>query len=158
MSKYRELEKSAIAKELIKGKPIAHIARDMGIDRSKIYIMAKTDPEFKEMLIGHQKRFIETNLPAADKTYEKIFKLTDKRSLKLQLEASRDVYKASGVLPSGEQSYVVQQVFNQQNVYMTPAMKEILSNHVKQLTNFRESVEAEVVEDRPMVGDNVSYT
>ncbi len=144
--KYKALEKAAIAKGLVEGKPITHIARELGRDRTTVYHMIKTDSEFKELIISKQKSFIEKNLPIAEDTYERIGRLKGKKDLKLRLEAGRDVMKAAGVLPSGEQSYVVQQVFNQQNIYMTPVMKEILANHVKQLTG-GESFDAEVVDE-----------
>ena len=131
-------EQERIVKGLIEGETISGIAREVGVDRGTVYRVTR-DTEFRKYLQGYQKSFIEENLPKADKVYKKILdrNKTDIPTMKLQLEASRDVMHASGVIPSSTQSTYVQQIFAQQNqLTLSPTMLDLLRGHQKALDDF----------------------
>ncbi len=143
-----KLEQEIIAREMVEGKGNIHkVARELGVTRSTVYGQLKSS-EFRKYLQGYQKSFIEENLPKADKVYKKILdrKEDDIPTLKLQLEAGRDVMHASGVVPSATQSTYVQQIFAQQNqLTLSPMMLEMLKGHQKDIGEFMGVVDVEEV-------------
>jgi transposase-like protein len=133
-----KLEQERIVKGLIEGETISGIAREVGVDRGTVYRVTKSS-EFRKYLQGYQKSFIEENLPKADAVYKKILdkKGKDDKTLKIQLEASRDVMHASGVVPSATQSTYVQQIFAQQNqLTLSPMMMAMLKGHQKEIGDY----------------------
>jgi transposase-like protein len=133
-----KLEQERIVKGLIEGETISGIAREVGVDRGTVYRVTKSS-EFRKYLQGYQKSFIEENLPKADAVYKKILdkKGDDDKTLKIQLEASRDVMHASGVVPSATQSTYVQQIFAQQNqLTLSPMMMAMLKGHQKEIGDY----------------------
>ena len=131
-------EQEIIARGLMENKSIVGIAKEVGVERSTIYGQLKSS-EFRKYLQTYQKSFIEENLPKADAVYKKILdkKGEDIPTLKLQLEAGRDVMHASGVVPSATQSTYVQQIFAQQNqLTLSPMMLGLLKGHQKEIGDF----------------------
>ncbi len=131
-------EQEVIARGLMEGKTIVGIAREVGVERTTVYRQLESS-EFRKYLQTYQKSFIEENLPKADKVYKKILdkKGDDIPTLKLQLEAGRDVMHASGVVPSATQSTYVQQIFAQQNqLTLSPTMLAMLKGHQKEIGDF----------------------
>lgn len=136
-------EQEIIARGLMENKSIVGIAKEVGVERSTIYGQLKSS-EFRKYLQTYQKSFIEENLPKADKVYKKILDKEgdDIPTLKLQLEAGRDVMHASGVVPSATQSTYVQQIFAQQNqLTLSPMMLGLLKGHQKEIGDFIEGEE-----------------
>ncbi len=131
-------EQEIIARGLRENKSIVGIAKEVGVNRTTIYGQLKSS-EFRKYLQGYQKSFIEENLPKADRVYKKILdkKEDDIPTLKLQLEAGRDVMHASGVVPSATQSTYVQQIFAQQNnLTLSPMMLAMIKGHQKDIGDF----------------------
>ena len=136
-------QEEMIAKALVEGKGMSEVARVAGVHRTVVY-KKLGNSEFRKYLQGYQKSFIEENLPKADKVYKKILDKEgdDKDTLKIQLEASRDVMHASGVVPSATQSTYVQQIFAQQNnLTLSPMMMGLLRGHQKEIGDFIEGEE-----------------
>ncbi len=131
-------EQEIIARGMMEGKTIVGIAREAGVERTTVYRQLESS-EFRKYLQTYQKSFIEENLPKADAVYKKILdkKGDDIPTLKLQLEAGRDVMHASGVVPSATQSTYVQQIFAQQNqLTLSPMMMGLLKGHQKEIGDF----------------------
>jgi len=132
------VEQEVIARGIVKGETITGIAKEAGVTRVTVYRQMRSS-EFRKYLQGYQKSFIEETLPKADAVYKKILDKEgdDKDTLKIQLEASRDVMHASGVVPSATQSTYVQQIFAQQNqLTLSPMMLDLLKGHQKGLGDF----------------------
>jgi len=131
-------EREIIARGLITGKGMTEIGREVGVHARTISRNLESS-EFRKYLQAYQKSFIEENLPKADAVYKKILdkKEDDIPTLKLQLEAGRDVMHASGVVPSATQSTYVQQIFAQQNqLTLSPMMLGLLKGHQKEIGDF----------------------
>ena len=142
-------EREVIARGLMENKSIIGIAREAGVERTTVYRQLKSS-EFRKYLQGYQKSFIEENLPKADRVYKKILDKEgdDIPTLKLQLEAGRDVMHASGVVPSATQSTYVQQIFAQQNqLTLSPMMLGLLKGHQKEIGDFMGVVDVEEVKE-----------
>lgn len=136
-------EREIMARGLVEGKSITGIAEEVGVDRGTVYRQLQSS-DFRKYLQGYQKGFIEENLPKASAVYKKILDKDgeDKDTLKIQLEASRDVMHASGVVPSATQSTYVQQIFAQQNqLTLSPMMLAMLKGHQKEIGDFMEAEE-----------------
>ena len=129
------------------GETIHEISRKMGMPRSSVYsVLAR--PNVQEMVNVIQEKFLQENLPVAtqnihDIVHKKVKKLGDRR---LQFDASRDVLKSVGMLPTTEQSIVVQQMFQQNNIVLNPVVQGILDKHLNSLMNFKgDVVEGEII-------------
>ena len=132
------MQEEMIVKGITEGKGMSEVARGAGVHRTVVY-KKLGNSEFRKYLQGYQKSFIEENLPKADAVYKKILDKEgdDEKTLKIQLEASRDVMHASGVVPSATQSTYVQQIFAQQNqLTLSPMMLGLLKGHQKEIGDF----------------------
>lgn len=121
--------------------PKARIARAMGIDRKTVY-RYEEKANVREMVNNIQEKFLQENLPVATQNihnivHKKVKKLGDRR---LQYDASRDVLKSVGMLPTTEQSIVVQQMFQQNNIVLNPVVQGMLDRHLNSLMNFKSDV------------------
>ena len=146
----KEVTEERIAELLAQGSkiPKTQIAKAMGMSRKMVYYY-ENKSSVQNMVKSIQEKFLQENLPVAtqnihDIVHKKVSKLGDRR---LQFDASRDVLKSVGMLPTTEQSIVVQQMFQQNNIVLNPIVQGILDKHLGSLMNFKSDVaEGEVVE------------
>jgi uncharacterized protein (DUF433 family) len=135
-----------VAIQACAGKNVQEIARELDCTRDTVYYALKKD-RVKDYVEKHTLKMLE-NLPQAVKNVtglvDRMEKETDKDERKLCYQATRDVLSVGNVLPSQNQTTLIQNVYNQQNnLIMSPIIKGMIDQHNK-LMSF-ESVDAEVV-------------
>ena len=131
------------------GETIHGIARKMEMTRSTVYgYLARAN--VREMVETIQGKFLQENLPVATQNIHDIVhekKPTKTAAKRLWAEVSQNVMKSVGMLPTPEQSIVVQQMFQQNNIVLNPIVQGILDKHLSSLMNFKSDVvDGEVVE------------
>jgi hypothetical protein len=92
--------------------------------------------------------FYKASLPKAAENIVNLIvkepKQDDTTGRKLQFEASREAMKGAGIL-SDNQSVTIKNTFTQNNLILSPVLREIIGNHVKGLTFEGNTVDAECV-------------
>ncbi len=141
MSAVKDMAEKVVSELLAQKMPKKRIAEVMGIDRTTVYRYIEK-ANVREMVETIQGKFLQENLPVAtqnihDIVHKKVSKLGDRR---LQFDASRDVLKSVGMLPTTEQSIVVQQMFQQNNVVLSPIVQGMLDKHLGSLMSFKNDV------------------
>jgi DNA-binding XRE family transcriptional regulator len=135
-----------IAIKACAGETVTQIARELDCNRKTVYYALEKD-RVKEYVEKHTLKMLE-NLPQAVQNVtglvNKMEGEVDKDERKLCYQATRDVLSVGNVLPSQNQTTLIQNVYNQQNnLIMSPIIKGMIDQHNK-LMSF-ESVDAEVV-------------
>lgn len=135
------------------GETVTQIAKDLDCNRKTVYYALEKD-RVKEYVEKHTLKMLE-NLPQAVKNVtslvEKMEGEKDRDERKLCYQATRDVLSVGNVLPSQNQTTLIQNVYNQQNnLMMSPIIKEMIDKHNK-LMSF-DSVDVEVINGPEEVG------
>ena len=149
MSAVKDMAEKVVSELLAQKMPKKRIAEVMGIDRTTVYRYIEK-ANVREMVEEIQGKFLKENLPFATQNIHDIVhekkpkKIAEKR---LWAEVSGDVMKSVGMLPTPQQSIVVQQMFQQNNVVLSPIVQGMLDKHLSSLMSFKSDVvEGEVVE------------
>jgi predicted transcriptional regulator len=151
MSTIKDMTEQIVSKMIAEKVPKTQIAKAMGVSRATIYTY-EAKANVQEMVKSIQEKFLQENLPIATQNIHDIvhekkpMKSADKR---LWAEVSQNVMKSVGMLPTPDQSIVVQQMFQQNNVILSPVVQGLLDKHLSSLMNFKaDVVDAEEV-DKP---------
>jgi hypothetical protein len=112
----------------------------VGVSQSQVSRFASRD-DIKPFLEKEFMRLVELAPDALDNVEEVIkdkIKNIPKNNIKRRkfvLDTSTDALKAVGIMPTPVQSQVITNI-NQKSLFITPAMQEILNNHLKSLMSF----------------------
>jgi predicted transcriptional regulator len=132
--------KKRVIQELALGKSQGSIAKEVGVSQSQVSRFASRD-DIKPFLEKEFMRLVELVPDALDNVEEVIkdkIENIPKNNIKRRkfvLDTSTDALKAVGIMPTPVQSQVITNIY-QKNLFITPAMQEILNNHLKSLMSF----------------------
>ena len=128
--------KQEVVKRLAVGEKPKSISRDVGLSQSQVYRFARR--EDIRALIEQEHMKLMVHVPDAVKKVgslvEGMGKAKDKDERRLCYEASREVLKIAGILPTATQSTFIQQVYRQQdNPFLSPFIQELMNEHEKKM-------------------------
>ena len=132
--------KKRVIQGLALGKSQGSIAKEVGVSQSQVSRFASRD-DIKPFLEKEFMRLVELAPDALDNVEEVIkdkIKNIPKNNIKRRkfvLDTSTEALKAIGIMPAPVQSQVITNIY-QKSLFISPAMQEILNNHVKSLMSF----------------------
>jgi len=130
--------KKEVVQRLAVGERPKSIAKDVGLHPSQIYRFAKRE-DIKPFIEQEQIRLLEVVPDAVENVKELVREMKDipKEEIKrreLSYKASLDTLKAAGIIPSSVQSQIITNIYQENNLIVSPVVQEIISKHVKSLT------------------------
>ncbi len=128
--------KQEVVKRLAVGEKPKSIAKDVGLSVSQIYRFGKRE-DIKPLIEQEQMRVLE-GLPDVVENMISLVrgmgKAKDPGERRLCYEASREVLKIAGILPTATQSTFIQQVYRQQDdPILNPVFQSLIDEHNKKM-------------------------
>lgn len=127
-----------VIQKLVLGKSQTSIAKEVGVSQSRISRFASMD-DIKPFLEKESMRLVELAPDALDNVEEAVkdkIKDIPKSNIKRRkfvLDASIDALKAVGIMPTNVQSQAILNIYQQNNLVMTPQLRAIIDAHNKTL-------------------------
>jgi hypothetical protein len=130
--------KKEVVQRLAVGDRPKSIAKDVGLSSSQIYRFAKRE-DIKPFIEQEQIKLLEVVPDAVENVKELVREMKDipKEEIKrreLSYKASLDTLKAVGIMPTPVQSQIITNIYQENNLIVSPAVQEIIRKHVRSLT------------------------
>ena len=141
-----KIREKCVATRRARGDSVNKIACDLGMGRGTVEGYLKHE-NVKEWIEKEHLRILE-DLPTATDNMKDLVKgmktaeTPDER--KLGFEATKEVLKVGGIIPTNSQSTFIQNIYGQNNLVLSPVLKEMLERHEKSLEWKEDVVEVEV--------------
>lgn len=137
--------KHEVINRLVVGESQRSVAKSIGIDHSQISRFIRRE-DVKPFLEKEQMRLLEAVPDAVENVMETVreMKHIPKKETKrreLAYKASTDVLKSAGIMPTPEKSQVITNIYQRNNLTLSPMMQEMLKAHQKSIDNFIEGEE-----------------
>jgi len=145
--------KQEVFKRLAVGESQRSIAMDVGVDHSRISRFIRRE-DVKPFLEKEQMRLLEAVPDAVENVMETVreMKHIPKKETKrreLSYKASTDVLKSAGIMPTPEKSQVITNIYQHNNLTLSPMIQEMLRNHQKSIDSFIQFAEEPEKENTP---------
>jgi len=127
--------KQEVVKRLAVGERPKIIAKDVGLHYSQIYRFAKRE-DIKPFIEQEQMKLLEVIPNAVENVKElvKEMKKIPKKDVKrreLSYKASLDTLKSVGIMPSPVQSQVITNLYQQNNLILSPVVRAFIEEHLE---------------------------
>src|SRR3989304_4687578 len=123
VSKYREkVRKTRIVTGRARGESINSIAEDLGISYHAVDAYLKKE-DVKDWIEQEHLKYLQ-DVPTARENMGDLVRnmknTEDKDERKLAFEASKEILKSAGIIPSNTQSTFIQNIYGQNNLVLSP--------------------------------------
>ena len=136
VSKYaKQLKMTRIVSGRAKGESVKSIADDLGVSHQAVSAYLKKE-DVKDWIEQEHLKYLQ-DVPTARENMGDLVRnmknTEDKDERKLAFEASKEILKSAGIIPSNTQSTFIQNIYGQNNLVLSPLLKEMLESHAKSL-------------------------
>ena len=135
LTKHQYLRVNEIGRRRIAGQKTKEIAKEIGLTPDTVRRYLKRD-DVKEWIEREQLGVLEA-LPNAVQNITGLVNgmkgEKDKDERRLCFEATKEVLKVGGIIPTNTQSTFIQNIYGQNNLVLSPVLKEMLERHEKSL-------------------------